>query len=243
MLTSSCAQIGQRPPVHQDRLLRTEQVETLSKGVFAKVEQAPNGTDVSIIATRACDLTEQRVLQRTTTVDSFNKQPGTTWFYAGAGLVSAGVGRAFVIDAANTYPNDPNSRLYNKTGPDQERVWGYALVGTGALLGTVAIIDAIRASSSESTESEVTISGNTVRSDFECASHTAGNAVVMVEVSDNLSTTLGVTDPQGRLHVELDQAFSADVVLPPTILPLRIGGVPAGNLDVSAIRAVRRKRA
>jgi hypothetical protein len=226
-------------------LIRHERVETPSKGVFVDA-QLTGSTRLSIIAVKACDLNNAQRVNRTTTVENYNADPGKTWFYAGLGVISIGAGTGLIVDSSSTYPNDKTSRTYNETGPDKERNWGYALIGTGAVLTAIAVVDAIRASGSETKESDATLPGTTLQRGLRCANQPAGGTGVMgiVEGQGGNAYELGVTDPTGRLEVDLDKALPQDVTLETTSrLEVIISGVRAGDVELGGLQHLRSARA
>ena len=166
-----CAEIGERPAVHQDQILRFETAEVPKVGAHADVKQ--EGTTIQLAVAHICDVKRENLVNRTSTTRFFNRSSTQSWLVAGAGLLSAGTGTALVIDSAHTFPNDRASRMYNSTGPGNEKLYGFGLIGTGALLGTVALVDAIRASGSNVERSQTTEEGGIVRRAIVCT-NTAG---------------------------------------------------------------------
>jgi hypothetical protein len=223
-----CAEIGQRPAVNQDRVVRTETVEVPIAGAHADINQ--EGSNLHLAVSHLCDVKRFNVVDRTSTTEFYNGSPKQTWLTAGAGLVSAGVGLTLVVDSTSTYPNDPNSRTYNSTGPDKERLYGIGLIGTGALLGTIAFVNAMRANGSGIEHSQIVENAGTVRKATVCSKTPFANAAMTGTVGDQ-TIVLGKTDGQGKLHVDLDQAASEDLVLgkSATKLTLQANGQPCGT--------------
>ncbi len=242
VVSAACAQIGQRPPVHQDRLIRTNQVEQPTRDLFTDARL--DGTRLELVVTRACDQTAVPIVSRTTTVDSYNEQRGGTWFQAGAGLTSIALGIVLVRDAKNTYPDDTTSRTYNTIGPKFERGSGYVAIGTGTLLEAIAIVDAIRASTSETTpEREVELPGVPSKRGVPCREHPTGSLEV-TGILQGEAVQLGSTDPTGQLHVDLDGAIADRVVLKRGArLDLIVDGKARGAIELAAVADARAARA
>lgn len=242
-LTSiGCGRIGQRPPRNQDQLIRIVPVETVTEGAIAQIAQ--RGTQLAIEVSRVCELRTDRVVQRTTQVDSYNESPARDWWLAGAALAAAGVGTGLLVDTSNTYPDDPTSRTYNPVGPEKQRDTGYAFVGLGGVFATTVIVDAVRASSTETTSGEVTITGAVETHAAPCKGRPYADVQVTGELNQR-TFLLGSTNALGQLHVDLDQAASDDLLLTPATarLALQVNGHVAGSADLAPLYLSREARA
>lgn len=232
-LLCGCAKIGERPPVHQDRLIRTEESETPTKGVFAVAK--PEGTRLHLAIDKACDITRVRVVDRTTVVEHFNEDPQQTWLTAGAGVAGIGAGAGFIFDVFETKSGAQD--------PSKDTNFGIALVGAGIALTTIAIIDAVRASSSTTTsEGEVTVPGPILKRSVKCDVHPVGGAEVEGTYSGEV-VTLGTTDPMGYLEVDLDAAIPSYLAIEQgDRMKLVVVEELAGTVDLSAVGAARSAR-
>lgn len=228
---TGCADIGQRPPVNQDRVVGTALAEAPVAGADADVDQ--DGVTLSISVSRVCDRGPARTVDRTSTTESFNRFQTANWLLAAAGVVSAGVGAGLVADAANTYPNDRASRTFNETGPGKERLYGYALIGTGAFFGVVAIVDAVRANGTTVEQKRITLPMEPEKRAIRCSNQPFANAAVSGGLLD-ADLPLGKTNAHGELEVNLEQAIPEETGLSPSLskLELRVEGHVAGSVDL-----------
>jgi hypothetical protein len=241
-ISAGCTRIGQRPPRSEDQLLHTVPVETLTEGAFAAITQ--RGTDLKLDISRVCDTRTDRVVNRTSDVDSYNQTPGQDWWLAAGALAAGGLGGALLADARFTHTNDPTSRTYNPVGPEQERVYGYGLIGLGTVLATAVVVDVVRANGTETTNSEVRITGPAEKHAIPCQRRPYANTQVLSEL-DNRKFVLGTTDALGQLVVNLEAAVPDDLLLRPKSaqLVLQVDGYPAGSVDVAPLYVNRERRA
>lgn len=237
-----CVAIGQRPAVNQDRELRRHtEVEVPAEGGSADIKL--EGMQLTVTASRACDIRQDRVVDRTATAENYNRAPAITWALAGAGVASVAGGVVLLVDAGSTYPNDTAARTYNETGPGKERLYGYALIGTGALLGTIAIVDAIRASGETVKRGEATVPGKVVKQGVRCTNQPLVDAGVTGRVLDE-AFPLGRTNMKGLLDVDLDTVVPDSVVSRGgSKLAVDVAGEPVGTVDIGRYVADRETRA
>lgn len=228
-----CVKIGERPPVHQDRLIRTDEVESPTKGVFALVK--PEGTRLHLSIDKACDITRVQIVDRTTVVEHFNEESERTWLTAGAGVVGIGAGAGFILDVFETKSGAQD--------PAKDTNFGVALVGAGVALTTIAIIDAVRASSSTTTpEGEVTVPGAVLKRSVKCEVHPVSGTEVEGTFGGEV-VTLGTTDSMGYLEVDLDAAIPSHIAIERgERMSLSVAKEPAGVVDLSAVGAARSAR-
>ena len=222
LLQPACATIGFSDPVHQDRPLKTFEVEVPAGGLpVVKVTQ--EGTALSVRAAEACNVQKKTKVLRTTTRERVNQQPGKDWTVAGTGIVLAGVGAGVIVDAqSNVYSNDTSSRQYNKVGPTNATLIGAGLAAGGVALVAVAVADGIRASGEEVETGEVDLDGQVTKKRVRCSDRPAADLAVKLRVTRYAGMgrvgapgtneevfDLGRTDGEGLLKVKLDVALSA----------------------------------
>jgi hypothetical protein len=229
-----CVKIGEREPVHQDQVIRTEEVEQPIKGVFAELK--PQGTRISITATKACDVINNRVVNRTTVVENYNEEPGKTWLLAGTGVAAMGIGAGMAAGVIQTQEDPKDAH--------KDKGFGILLSAGGVAMVTASIIDAVRASgSTETSEGEVAVPGATLKRGVPCDVHPAGNETVEGNLDGEI-ITLGTTDPLGRIQVDLHAAIPGYLVIEPTqTLKLSVGGEAAGAVDLKPVAALRASQA
>ncbi len=216
-----CAKIGERPPVNQDRLIRTDNVERPTEGLFAETQLS--GTQLRLIVTHACDLNEVRVVDRTTTIESFNESPNTSWMIAGTGAVAIGLGASIMTGAVQTAPDHPT----------KDRNTGIALTAGGVAMVTAAVIDAIRASASTTTNEEVTVPVTAVKHGVKCSNAPAGRLPVVGKLLDDRIVSLGSTDPMGRLTVDLNASIPGYYLTPNEPMQIAVGDEVVGSVVLS----------
>lgn len=234
ILLVGCVKIGEREPVHVDQLVRTEEVEQPIKGVFAEIK--PQGTRVTITATKACDVVNTRIVNRTTVVEKYNEEPGKSWLIAGTGVAAIGIGAGMAAGVIQTQEEPENAY--------KDRGFGILLSAGGVAMVTASIIDAVRASgSTETPGGEVSVPGATLKRGVPCDVHPAGNATVEGNLDGEI-VTLGTTDPLGRIEVDLHAAIPGYLVVEPTqTLKLTVGGEAAGAVDLKSVAALRASQA
>lgn len=223
LVAPGCVQIGQREPVHQDRLIRTEEGESPAEGVFAETQIS--GTKLTLIATKSCDLTQVKVVDRTTTIESFNESPNTSWMIAGTGAVAIGLGASMMGGAVQTAPEHPT----------KDRNTGIALTAGGVAMVTAAVIDAIRASATTTSNEEVKLPGAKVKQGVACSDAPAGRLAVTGKLLDDRIVSLGSTDPMGRLTVDLNAAIPGYYLTPHEPMQIAVGDEVVGSVDLSGL--------
>lgn len=247
--TTGCASIGLGEPVHQDRPIKTFQVEE-PLGGLPRVEVEQKDTRLALTAARPCKVQKKRRVERTTTRERINEQPGKNWALGIAGGVLVGVGTGVIIDAqTNVHPNDDTSRTYNEVGPTNATLIGAGLTAGGVPLLGVALADGIRATGEEVETGVVELDDEVVAERVPCKAHPAAGLPVKIQITRNLgpgsmggpiineeSFDLGKTDDQGRLKADLEVALAG---LDPIMLHgpgvLLVGDDEVGQIDLGPI--------
>lgn len=237
----ACARVGLSEPVTADRQVKTVREEVEGEpGIHPLVKQ--DGAVVVIRAVKNCNVRETDVVERKTTRTRENETPTIDWIVGAAGIVAAGVGVGFMVDAGHVYPNDMTSRTYNPTGPDKARLYGIGLIGAGAALMAVPIVDATRASGTVEDTGTVEKSRGLVQRDIPCHDAVHVNATVSGLVGDK-EYKLGTTNDHGIARIDLDQALPAGLRMTDEKLALSVGGFGVGMADLAPVFGARAERA
>ncbi len=239
---TGCAEIGFQTPVATDKLIRTIQSDTDNGGAVVEVKQT--GTTVRLRVSDACDSQESQIVERTTVREAKNNSSTLDWTLAVLSGAAVGTGFGLVANAKRVYPNDDNSRLYNPTGPDSARVYGYTFIAVGAALLAVPIVDAIRANQSQTEVDRLTVPSRDISMGHACPRRRLSAAAVSTVLTEAIPL-LGRTDKYGRLSVDLDRVIDVDAVLPATqeTIPILVNGKALGALEIGPLRALREERA
>jgi hypothetical protein len=238
VLLGGCANIGYGKPYTVSERPGPVRRQTVPiEGVVATTEQY--GAQLTITASRACRVEDVRTVSATEQTDRKNESAGTDWALAGAGAVSLGSGAVLIGDASSTYPNDTSSRQYNPTGPGKERAYGIGLVAIGATLVGVAGYDGIRASGSETTTKTYDKTERVVTARKACAASPKKGVEIKL-VLDETSISLGLTDANGKLVVDLSAVLPETPKFPSAKhAPLVAEGEKVGSVDLPAVLVAR----
>jgi hypothetical protein len=125
-----------------------------------------------------------------------------------------------------------------QTAPDhpaKDRNTGIALTAGGVSMVTAAVIDAVRASASTTSNEEVTLPGTPVKHGVKCSNAPAGRLAVVGKLLDDRMVSLGSTDPMGRLVVDLDATIPGYYLTPNEPMQLAVGDEVVGSVDLSGL--------
>lgn len=231
----ACAEIGLRDPRTQERVLSTTTEHVPVSGHAAGSVDALDGTTLTVRASKVCDAVMRSEVGTTTVQDRYNTDPTTTWAYGLGGIAAAAAGTAILVDSGNVYPDDETSRTYNPTGPTKAVAWGTALTATGIALGTIAVVDVLRAQGTETTRTISHRDGDP-ESRGPCPNAPLAGAAVTGRASSTGETyRLGDTGPDGRLSVDLDALLPQEFDWSDRRLDVLIDAEPIGHVDLSTV--------
>ena len=243
LLVAGCATIQTRPPQFEDVPLRTVRVEVPSNETAAHADLGVRGSILEVAAIKDCNLIDQRLVRRTTRVESYNASPATDWVLLGGGIGFAAAGGVTLIDSSNVASSDKSSRTYNPIGPGGALGIGIGLSALGAGLLGLVIADVVRANHEEVSVANATLDGEPLKKGIACSSAPYANAAVVGQV-DATTLTLGTTDAKGTLSVDINQAVAPDWVVPyGAKMSVLIAGQPAGSVDIGSLYVMREVRA
>ena len=238
-LCGGCAEIQYSSTTTHDQILHTGERLVRGQGVVARAWQ--DRTELRVQAAYRCDLVEWNQIRRTTVAEA-DGDLTSDYVLLGLSAVPLGVGVALLADSGNVYETDRNARLYNQAGPTGAIAGGVILAAAGALLAAVPVVDMVRASGTKEEESTVEERGRTLRADLGCSSAEPAGAIgvlgrIQAEAPSyqKLQFRLGVTDPTGKLTVDLADVLPADVLREagqPRSMQVVVGGRVVGLVDL-----------
>jgi hypothetical protein len=238
-LCGGCAEVQYGSTTTHDQVLHTGERLVRGQGIVARAWQ--DRTELRVQAAFRCDLVEWNQIRRTT-VEEADSDLTSDYVLLGLSAVPLGVGVALLADSGNVYDADRNARLYNQAGPTGAIAGGVILAAAGAVLAAVPVVDMVRASGSKEEESMVEERGRTLRADLSCSSAEPAAAIGVLGVipgeapsHQKLQFRLGVTDPAGRLTVDLADVLPSETLHQagqPRSMQVVVGGRVIGLVDL-----------
>lgn len=246
VLTTGCVSIGLgEAVVVEERPLDNRRVVVPTQ--LASVDVDQEDTTLTITAERVCDIEQKVRVQQTLERERVNLSPGVTWQLAIYGAILAGVGTGVTIDARlNVADSDPEARSYNSIGPDAATAIGAAFLAAGTPLLVIAVVDAIRATGSESEIAHTERSAGFIERSTRCETRVPmARSNVMGRTNAGTPINLGDTDARGVLAIDLADVVSEDVTLREGAkrLALFMGRQPIGSADLKPVASVHREAA
>lgn len=237
-----CAEIGLRDPRTQERVVSTSTAQVPVQGLAVGSGEV-EGTVLVVEASHVCDTVTRSDLEKTATREKYNADATTTWAMAIAGVAATATGTALLVDSKNVYSDDETSRTYNPTGQTKAILWGSALTATGVALGTVAIIDVLRAQGEETYVSSDTRDGSPEKRGTCSNSPLVGATIMGVAMGSGAKFRLGTTKDDGSLKVDLTSALPDDFDWSNRRLEVLIETHSVGEVDLSSTFARREAEA
>lgn len=259
LVVSGCASIGLGPGKTEDQVIRVEKDSMpVKSGLASKL--SVEGTEISVTTKRLCNYRDRRTVRRTTTRERVNESQGTDYALGGLGLVAIGTGVGFVVDAKSVHPNEKNSQNYNPVGPDNARMIGYGLIGTGAIATTIAIVDVVRSEGEDVDVEEIQLDPEVTQRNVACKNAPYPDARVVgkltaIPVREGLwldralvgpqEIELGRTNERGLLQVDVAELLPANLVLVPdkTTMDIFVKEQKLGTVDLARVFQRRRDAA
>ena len=238
--SSGCATIGLTSPRFEDSPVRTtkEQVPA-AEGRFVSIEQT--GPNVSLAATRACDVRESTTVRRRTRSERVNRSAALDWTFGALGAGLAASGAVVLVDSSKVYPNDTSARQYNPLGPTGARLVGGSLAAAGAALATIALVDVARSSGEDVSTELMSVPGAFVERGVRCNGIPLTGAAVLVTLpKERAPFDAGVTGPDGRLAINLDAVVPADTVFRKDAhADVTVAGESVGKVELASLYSAR----
>lgn len=242
---SGCAEIKLGPPKTTTRVLGRTTEEVPRNTAYIVVRETEPKLSLSV--GRACDQIEIATVRQVTSRERTNAKPSTDWWLGVTGALTAGIGVWTVADAKNVAPNDTTGREYNSLGPGGAEALGYSAIGVGGAMLTVAIVDAIRASGSDTKVGKPT-QERTVKRRGVCSGNPAWTNASVSLRSVSLRAAeefpLGKTNMRGRLTVPIDDVLPDEIYWPPSKeFDIVVDGRPASRIKLESTFARRERSA
>ena len=207
-----------------------------------------DGSMLTIKVARECsnDDIEFQTVETTTKRERTNQSPTADWTAGIAGVAMLGLGAMFLATPSTFVTSGSGNASGSGTGATgtsspgtSKGDWiglGVLLVGAGAALGVIPVVDGVRASGSTREISTAVVTGATV-SHASCGTEPYAKA----SVSGSLGASkrpYGVTDADGVLQVNLWEQVSAETITGPNAaltLQLVIDGKRAGQVNIHSL--------
>lgn len=245
-----CGEVRYGAPDFQDRILSTTQRRVPGESVRAQAWQ--QGTELRVHALRHCDLVQWHEIERTTEWES-DEDHEVEWIILGVSSVPLTTGIILLADSPAVYEEDRNARQYNPNGPEGAIAGGVILLAAGTILAVVPTVELIRTSGRQQEQSIVHERGRVLRPDVTCdADQPAQGALVAARIStlagerEQERITLGTTNSQGKLVVDLAQAIPPAAIegpIAPHSLELWVADRMVGLIDLLPVRRAHRQLA
>jgi hypothetical protein len=202
----ACAPMSVGPPAVTD--VRKASHERPVPNGLRVVEIEQHGTALSVSATELCDVQQVDDIQRTTVRGYKNDAPQNDVWAGVLGTAAVGAGVVSIVSPATM-------RGGNEELSDEEvRNLGYGLVGVGALLLAVPVIDHFRAQRIAERKVEyIERPGPFLRRNARC-SPTPSGTKVFARAADGQDMHLGELDVAGALRADLDEALPSSWAFP-----------------------------
>ena len=226
---NACAPMGVGPPVVTDV---PKHVEQRSMGTGATDDAVTQeGSRLIVRVTELCDVQRVTRVERTTVREHQNEAPQNDWWAGVGGVVLAGLGAVTVVEPRPLKGSDGHE--YTKA---EVRQGGYLLVGLGAALLAVPVIDAIRANSvADRRVEEVEVPGPFLRRNVACGGAQVGKEIAL-HFPEGQRVEIGQTGPKGRLVVDLSALTPAGVFFArDQSATVEASGRPIGRASLAAL--------
>ncbi len=223
LASAGCATMGVGPALVTDVPKGVEHRPIPSGSSDGVVTQ--DGLRVSVRVAEHCNVLRVDKIERTTIRKHQNLTPQNDWWAGIGGALLITAGAVAIAKPATMQPEDGSASL------EEVRGGGYAMVGLGALLAAVPVIDYVRANrEAQHTVERVEEPGPLVQHDVRCGAPPEGTELTSRD-PEGRTISLGRTDPRGVVSANLDEvvpaawAFSKDARL-----VVHLGDRPLGEV-------------
>jgi len=230
--STGCATMGIGPPVVTD-VPKGVEYRSIGNGSSDGIV-TQDGLRVSVRVAQHCNVMRIDKIERTTIRKHENLTPQNDWWAGIGGAVLIAAGAVAIAKPATVQPSDGSASL------EEVRAGGYAMVGLGALLAAVPVIDYVRANrEAEHNVQHVEEPGPLVQHDIRCGAPPEGTELTSRGPEGRI-ISLGRTDPRGLVSANLDEvvpaawAFSKDARL-----TVHLGDRPLGEIALKELYAHR----
>jgi hypothetical protein len=240
VLLGGCSPVSLKTETADDVVLerRTQVLDTDR----AHSEIDSDGLVLRVRTTAACELAEVSRVKRTERLVA-DEDLGEEIAVLVLGSIPLTTGTVLLADSGNVYPDDRNARLYNPVGHDDTVIAGAVLVGAGALITALPVIQLIRIAAAGETREQILIQhGEVIRDDVPCPRPPPPvRAPVEIVVGKTTVSTAG-TDGRGELWIDLPKVIPPAALAETTRGELRVAGKKAADLDLTLVAEEQRRR-
>ncbi len=157
---TGCARISLGEPEVSRTVIRSE--DRVEVATTPQVRLTQDETRLTVLAGYPCAEQQYDTVRVVETRKRLNDPPGRDWAIGIGAVAVVGTGAGFLIDAESVHADETDGRTYNPYGPTPARVVGGMLLGIGAGLLVIPVVDAVRASGSE-TRASTKVEASSVR--------------------------------------------------------------------------------
>ncbi len=165
-----------------------------------------DGMAIEVQLSDHCDVQRFDRFERTTIREHHNDAPQNDWYAGIGGALIGGAGALAVAEPSRMTPSD------GSRSATEVRGGGFALIGLGAALLAVPVIDYVRAHrEAEHKVERVEEPGPLVRRDTRCGPPPGGTEV-LARYPGSRTLSLGRTDARGTIRADLDALTPPDLL-------------------------------
>ncbi|HVH42490.1 MAG TPA: hypothetical protein VM925_09105, partial [Labilithrix sp.] len=236
MCFAGCAPMGIGPAVVTDVPKSREQRSVPNGSSDAEVHQ--DGMHASVQISQHCYVQQVDKVERTTIREHQNLAPGNDWWAGIGGAALAGAGALAVARPSAMQPEDGSTSVKEVQGA------GYAMIGIGALLLTVPVIDYVRAHREAEHKVElVETAGPITVQDTRCGVPMAG-AEVLGRYPDGRTLSFGRTNVRGAIEIRVDDSTPQECPFAKDDrISLLVDGTALGDLSLVELYVRREEEA
>lgn len=244
---TGCVKVGLgEPHVVSKRTVSSEIITTRRDGDVS-IRAKQDGVTVTVHATRPCLATRTKyfTVEREIDRERHNEAPGTDWYLVLGGLASAGLGGYLIAkpSALNSNSVDATGAATNSDNSSVAIGLGVSLVALGGILLGVGVVDAARASGSDTRTESTREVGPVLDADAACGTRPFAGAAIEASGRGQSVRTLGKTGADGTLELNLEDVVSEADARGQRSLELVYGGESFATLDLQPVLETYEARA
>lgn len=235
---AGCFEISHGDTKTAENIVKVEPKVVPRNAFMAKV--VLEGPKLTVSARQSCSLVEmQEVEHQSSTEKKFESGVAGGLIAMGAlGSIPLTGGIIMLADAPKVFSSSHDSRTYNPSGKGAAIAVGTLLTVVGTVSISVPIVNAGRVAGRETTTTTERREGKTLRSGVACEG-TPPTSVAVTAQAPGLAASLGQTDQQGNLTVDLKVALASWFQQP---VPPVSAGIYVNNQFVSEVNVAELAR-